>query len=851
MTSNRKPSICFVTNELYPLGPGGIGRVLYNFAKHNMSIGAPADLHYLVPLELMEKRPDAHGLLADAFQNAAEIHVCPALDRVPDVIAQLLACAANHPWTLEWQLANSYSFYLGLLAAEHKRGTPFDIVEFPDFGGWAVASVEAKRAGLAFRNTLFSVRIHSTQGVLYRVERFAHHPGNWIGILLDSERHLLAHADLIVGHDRAIMDFNETHYDLSERWRGRRFLEFPPILLDKESKTSGKALADKQEAKEERVDSDSDFIFSSRLQQFKRPDIFIRAAVAFLEKHSYYEGHFRLVSYGWDQAYIAGLQALVPEEFKEKILFVFEASAAERNAYLKRSIVVVPSDYESLCLFAFEAAEMGCKVILNERCPAFGESNRWRDGENCLLFDGSVEGLAAEMERALVWNARACVDATPDLPYWLCDDIWNVAAPANQIAAHTGVSVVCYGFESRVEFDRHFSTVVHIEGALDLSDDRNEIRFFLPRALFSPDGTEARRIKERGWKADFTSGLRECPETFGRRLKALKKEHIFLYPSGYEALPDFLKRGLVAFAHDPSIALFGGHVELIDPHTAKSDYLRAFAGEAPSHALLSSRIVPPLCLLRRNLLDRVSFDSRAGDLWFEVFARECTLKGEIIVIAPFLAASLDGLHAGKRETTKKISGAMLDMVGMKARLSSRLLAIDPVQPPGDGPDRPYVIDGDKLRAASRIHPKGVVREWEPVIFRGDVGGALVHPLAGEITIAELRGPHRRISRIATEVRNIHVDNGGAEAAIALAPEDTCEEEILQFIQNGGEAPGLALSAWSRLGPRGEARIELPVNGASRGRDRLLLLTRLPINCDEANCHLVFQRVEAWFNENLL
>src|SRR3954453_8839318 len=181
--SYPKTAICFVTNELYPLGPGGIGRMLYNFAKHNEDIGLPADIHFLVPQALLSLRPDARDLLDSAFERIATIHVCPDLRSTPTPIAQLLARAQEHPWTSEWLFGNSYHYYLGLRTAEEARGAPFDIIEFPDFGGWGVASVEAKRAGLAFPDTLITARIHSTQGLLYSVERFAHDPGHWAGIM--------------------------------------------------------------------------------------------------------------------------------------------------------------------------------------------------------------------------------------------------------------------------------------------------------------------------------------------------------------------------------------------------------------------------------------------------------------------------------------------------------------------------------------------------------------------------------------------------------------------------------------------------------------------------------------------
>lgn len=461
--SDVKPAICFVTNELYPLGPGGIGRMLYNFARHNEAMGNPADLHFLVPPELLEKRPDARNLIADALGDAAYLHICPAPGQVPNAMAQLVEHALHSPWTLEGLIRTSYSYYLGLLEAERTLGRPFDIIEFPDFGGWAVSSIEAKRTNLAFERTTIAARVHSTQGILYKVERFTHHPGSFLGIMFDAERHLLAHADIVVGHNSAIMDVTAAHYALAERWKGRAHIEFPPVFLDEDV---GNINPIKQTIQEN--SNSVDFIFSSRLQPFKRPDIFIRAAILFLEENSGYEGVFRVVSYGWDSEYINHLQSLVPDPLKEKIQFIFDASPAERDAYLRRSVVVIPSDYESLCLFAFEAAQMERTVILNGRCPAFGKSERWRDGENCLLFDGTVENLCAAMKRSMNWTASTPVDVIPDRPYWLREELKSLLSSPTAVSEDPGISVICHGFQSRAEFNSHFATAVHLERLLSL-----------------------------------------------------------------------------------------------------------------------------------------------------------------------------------------------------------------------------------------------------------------------------------------------------------------------------------------------------------------------------------------------
>src|SRR5690606_19504632 len=127
----------------------------------------------------------------------------------------------------------------------------------------------------------------------------------------------------------------------------------------------------------------------------------------------------------------------------------------------------------------------------------------------------------------------------------------------------------------------------------------------------------------------------------------------------------------------------------------------------------------------------------------------------------------------------------------------------------------------------------------------------VHPLDGEVTIGELRGPHRRVGRIVAHVRNLNENNGGVEAAVALARGNAATQRILAHLSEGGAADDIALSAWQTVGPGRQALIELSTYGASRGNDRLLLITRLPPRGAESDCRLAFERVELWFNENIL
>ncbi|WP_298199274.1 hypothetical protein [Novosphingobium sp.] len=759
-------------------------------------------------------------------------------------MAKLLAKAQEHPWTSEWLFGDSYRYYLGLLAAEERRGAPFDVIEFPDFGGWAVATVEAKRAGLAFPNTRIAVRIHSTQGMLYGVERFAYDPGHWAGIMFDAERHLYAHADLVVGHDPAITAHTARFYALEDRWTGRTRLEFPPVYVA--TKAGSYSRADKAEVSTDQAPCE-DFLFGSRLQPVKRPDLFIRAAILFLERHPDHRGRFRLVCNGWDRTFIEGIKSLVPAELRERIVFIEKASQEDRLHFIDHSIVVVPSDYESLCLFAFEAAIAGRTVILNGSCPAFGNGFRWRDGENCLLFDGSVESLTDVMERALSWRASAVVEVEPSQPYWL--DPAFVAPPAKPLppGKRGKIAVVCYGAQSPVEFHRHFDLARSLEQELVTAGIAHEFVFQFPRGSMAADGPECDLVRDRGWTVAFSSGIRECPQMFGKRLQSLGKETVLLFPFGYQPAPGFAARAIAVLRSNPALSIVAGHIELADPHSGRSDCIRTYSGEAPSTALLASRIAPSLCALNTAVLSRIPFDPWAGEFWFEVFARTCSLRNEPIVIMPIIVGTLDPLMQHRPETSKRIAAGLLDQLGVASGWQARLLSVDPAQVPGAAEVRPLIYQANQMRQIFRINPVGPVRSWEPVGWQEDANGVLIHPLDGEVTIGELSGPMRRVSMILARVQNVRHDNAGAEAAIALARSDVTVSQILALVASGEPSDQIALSAWTRIEPNSVKQIALPCYGVSKGQDKLLLLTRPSPGATADNAVIVFTGLEIHFN----
>src|SRR5690606_17100493 len=114
-----------------------------------------------------------------------------------------------------------------------------------------------------------------------------------------------------------------------------------------------------------------------RLQPFKQPELFLKAAVAACRRHSVQADVppvFAIVSYGWDRKFIADLRALIPRDLADRVLFLENLPEGARSAVLRSGAAVFPSVYESLCLAAVECLQHGRPIVLNRDCLAFTEN---------------------------------------------------------------------------------------------------------------------------------------------------------------------------------------------------------------------------------------------------------------------------------------------------------------------------------------------------------------------------------------------------------------------------------------------------------------------------------------------
>ena len=789
--------VCLLSNEMYPFLPGGIGRLMYNFCMQNAERESPVELHYLLTATDAEAQAEIRAF----YEGKAHIHFCPKLDDLEDeVSAALTGDQAFHP-EFAVNYKEPYSYYQGLLMAEAASHGPFDLVEIADMGGWGQAIVAAKRAGLAFQDTQISCRLHSSIGIITEFERYSHHPSTWFSAKLDLERQSILGADIVVGHVPSVVAENARHYNLGHKWANNVLVEFPPILLD----------TDVEDVPE--LGPNPDFVFSSRLQPFKRPDVFIRAAVLFMERHRDYAGTFRVMSYGWDESYIISLQALVPLNLKQKVVFQLEYTKEERNAVLKNSVIVVPSNYESLCLFAYESSMMKRPVILAGDCAAFGDFDRWKDKENCLLFDGSFIGLADAMETAQDWRPQSVVDTRIDPPYW--ERLPLKKKRKTKAADMSGIPVVYYGLHDRFHLNeklvRHATSPFAGQRAY----------FLVPESIL-----DSRETKTTGLVSLVpTSGMDLSCTEVQRFIAGLGVPHVILARGDHRARAGFLDAAQAALTARPALDLFASHVHNVDPFVDVHFGVTLSTGQAPGMAMLENTVAPPMALIRTAAIEEIGFAPQAGENWFEVFARKLALASGDIMISPQVLVEAES-RSNERSNNKKLSAGIMDDEGIRMGLAPRMVGMD-VRVTNKQVQNTRMIsysDGE-FASAECVWPSPNPREFPLVVLQQDRGGLLTHPINGHITVARLSAklpPYIKSAHL--HVRNASAENMGVDFGLILSKNPLLHED-LDRITKGETLANVIITPWQTVKTMGDVTRAVAIN--SNFDAHVYLTSRLP------------------------
>lgn len=387
--------LCLVAPELAPFTSGGIGVLLQNLIQEYAASGV--EFHVLAL--------DAWHVDDPGFKVAY-----PQVQRwvMPDLLGpQVLGkhppewAFTTHPW--------HYRSYQVVEALAHiaSQGVSFDVVEFPDWGGLGFCATQEKLLG-NWAHGQIAVRLHSTDSIL--------RPGQPVmgsasaAHLADLERKALRDADIVVAHLEAVADATRDHFGFDQTWLNQVKVNAPPI----DTKASAHAIS---------FDVGTPICFPSKIQALKRPDVFLNGALAFMNNAPDYKGNIVFMAHATDMRLKNYLEGRVPKHLAERVSFSTKMPQEARAAILSRAISVFPSPFESFCLAAYEASLMGGWVALNYENPAFGDNTLWKDGQNCLKFDGTALSLTTRLEKA--WRGRSsakivAVNHTPTrTPYWL------------------------------------------------------------------------------------------------------------------------------------------------------------------------------------------------------------------------------------------------------------------------------------------------------------------------------------------------------------------------------------------------------------------------------------------------
>ena len=275
---------------------------------------------------------------------------------------------------------------------DHLRSRPdrdlINYVEFPDWGGLAFASLQEKLTKCAFKETTIAIRLHTSHAVLCAEEgyNFSQHDR----LLADMERKCCRDCDLLISQNLAATDRMREVYGIAkEEWDRKLVEHVPPVVLDNQPIQTASIVPH----------SRTPILFTSKLQKIKNAKTFIRAAGAFINSEPGFSGDVVFAAHSGASKYATDTLNLVTDHIRDRVKNL-EQAAQSRDDLIAEGISVFAGRFESFCLAAYEASLAGGLVVLNEENPAFGDRSPWRDGVNCLKFDGTTHDLQRALRRA-------------------------------------------------------------------------------------------------------------------------------------------------------------------------------------------------------------------------------------------------------------------------------------------------------------------------------------------------------------------------------------------------------------------------------------------------------------------
>lgn len=618
-------ALVFVSTELAPFTPGGIGRVLHNILRTLSDVDRSRSIVLMVdtvinPEAFSKVFPGARLLRLDTTQDASRY---AHGRRVPPDWA-----FSDSRW--HWRSA-SVMLTLESLA----RDTSIEYVEFPDWGGLAFCTLQERRFSGLLPMACLAVRLHSTHTALLNAEP------NAISSLdlniCDMERKSLRDCDLVVAQLPKLADVVRSMMAFSvEEWDHRVTVHAPPVLLDHHEPALKTTLAK----------STQSLMFTSKIQRFKRPDVFVRGVSTYMRTWPSFQGKAFLSALRVDEGYTEKVNSLIPVDQHARFVSIPIMSQQEREATIANATVIVTSGFESFCLAAYEASLLGARVILNAENPAFDDLSPWQDGVNCFKFDGTASGLARAIERNF-----SCQETL--VPVQLRSDPWpwenwhslqskyetkslSALQPTLTPAKEPLVSIVIPYFNLGKYLSETLENVLSINHRNieiivvdDASTDSNSIRIIEALDRLNDPRLKIIRLKgNAGLAAARNIGVRSATGDYVLTLDADDLIH-----------PDFVNQAVGALERHSDFDVVITNAAYFLDGEAPSMHMpvdaanyAVFTGEAKTAGVLENRFSTATSLFRRSTLERFRYneDLHCYEDW-SLYMRMCDAGLRFIV----------------------------------------------------------------------------------------------------------------------------------------------------------------------------------------------------------------------------
>jgi glycosyltransferase involved in cell wall biosynthesis len=619
--------IVLVTTEVFPFTSGGIGRLTYNILK---------------TMSAEDRQRTVVILTTGTVGQAAFSEVFGGCGLLELDSYDFSACDPHLAWAVQgpgsW-LATSVKLLIMLQGLS--RTERIDYVEFPDWSGYGFATIQQKRLTGFLSDATIAVRLHSTEAMLVLFESRLLATQDLVRY--DLERICLKDCDRIIGHLHPVAEVTRRVFGIDPAsWERRLVIADAPVILNGQKRATQSAIPSQAQR----------IVFSSKLQEIKRPEIFVRGAARFLETAPGYAGTINFACPIINNAYARAVLDAVPETERDRFILPRPLSVKERDQLVEGSIVVFPTVFESYCLAAYEAAALGAVVVANHNNPAFGPDTPWKDGVNCITFDGSVGGLSEALQRCVKIDWPLAVAEPPVAPpAWHFPPTVSAVTAASQEKGGLAVVVVnqSEGAALQATLASLFSAGPLIAEIVVVDDGSSDTESDLVLADLEhadlPQVTVIRLEVAHGYASALNMAMR-----------AVEAPIVAVLRSGTIVQPGYLRDAAACLARDQGIGIVCGQVRTYSDTDQLADGLGMMIpilGDGSISGNDANTYAEFGLVVRTELARRIGFRWETGYLCDWAFVRAAVALGVGIVVSPAEAI-------GRRAQTERDFGTPID-----------------------------------------------------------------------------------------------------------------------------------------------------------------------------------------------